>query len=352
MPLQNFVDNSLPTIKAAWLNAIDAFYTTLFQSATTAAQARTALGSTATGDALFTAASAAAARSTLALGSAALLTAGTGASNAVQLDSSARLPAVDGSLITNMPAVGQCRLARASATSLILTPANGNLLTINGVRCTVPDAGVVYNISGLSSNTLYYVYATQSGGVVNALELTTTGHSTSTTAGNKGVEIKTGDNSRSLVGVVRTDGSTQFVDTTTKRFVRSWFNDPGIAAGVVLGVNTSMGSSPYVEINSAYRAEALTWLNERVLINGSAVGTDSSPVTFYFALGFDGAMATGGAGVNGLSSGGTYSTLCAQYTTQALSEGYHYFQMFGGISGGASPYYYNGHTGLFVTSNR
>lgn len=66
MPLQNFVDNSLPTIKAAWLNAVDAFYFTLFNSATTAAQARTALGSTATGDALFTAVDAAAGRTALA----------------------------------------------------------------------------------------------------------------------------------------------------------------------------------------------------------------------------------------------------------------------------------------------
>lgn len=44
MPLQNFVDNSLPTIKAAWLNAIDSFYFTLFNSATTPAAARTAIG--------------------------------------------------------------------------------------------------------------------------------------------------------------------------------------------------------------------------------------------------------------------------------------------------------------------
>ena len=49
MPLQNFVDNSLPTIKAAWLNALDSFYTTLFAEATTPAAARAALGSTAVG---------------------------------------------------------------------------------------------------------------------------------------------------------------------------------------------------------------------------------------------------------------------------------------------------------------
>ena len=43
MPLQSFIDKQLPTIKAAWLNSIDAFYTTLFGSATTAQQARTAI---------------------------------------------------------------------------------------------------------------------------------------------------------------------------------------------------------------------------------------------------------------------------------------------------------------------
>jgi hypothetical protein len=49
MPLQNFVDRSLPVIGADWLNEIDAFYVTLFASATTAAAARTAVGAAASG---------------------------------------------------------------------------------------------------------------------------------------------------------------------------------------------------------------------------------------------------------------------------------------------------------------
>lgn len=65
MPLQNFIDSQLPTIKAAWLNAIDAFYFTLFNSATTPGAARTALGSTTVGDAVFIAATAAAARTAI-----------------------------------------------------------------------------------------------------------------------------------------------------------------------------------------------------------------------------------------------------------------------------------------------
>lgn len=51
-------------------------------------------------------ASASTARTNLGLGSAATLTAGTSANNAVQLDGSAKLPAVDGSQLTNLPGAG------------------------------------------------------------------------------------------------------------------------------------------------------------------------------------------------------------------------------------------------------
>ena len=54
----------------------------------------------------FVAESGATARTSLGLGSAAVLTAGTSANNAVQLDGSSRLPAVDGSQLTNLPSAG------------------------------------------------------------------------------------------------------------------------------------------------------------------------------------------------------------------------------------------------------
>ena len=49
MALQNFVANTTPTVKAVWLNAIDAFYTTLFNSATSAVNARAAISAASSG---------------------------------------------------------------------------------------------------------------------------------------------------------------------------------------------------------------------------------------------------------------------------------------------------------------
>ena len=70
---------------------------------------------TAAGKALLDDADASAQRTTLGLGTAATQDTGTSASNVVQLDGSARLPAVDGSQLTNLPASGDGGIAMAIA---------------------------------------------------------------------------------------------------------------------------------------------------------------------------------------------------------------------------------------------
>ncbi len=54
-------------------------------------------------------------RTTLGVGTAATQTVGTSANNVVQLDGSSRLPAVDGSQLTNLPASGDGGIAMAIA---------------------------------------------------------------------------------------------------------------------------------------------------------------------------------------------------------------------------------------------
>lgn len=77
-------------------------------------------------------------RSDLGLGSASTLTAGTAASNLVQLDGSSKLPAVDGSALTNLPASGA--FTKISSGSL-----SNQLLTVTGIT---GDTKIIINLTG------------------------------------------------------------------------------------------------------------------------------------------------------------------------------------------------------------
>jgi hypothetical protein len=119
--------------------------------------------------------------------------------------------------------VGQCRLVATSSTVLTLTPVNGQFIKIAGAIYSIPSAGVTLSNSGLSSSTRYYIYANISGGNVT-LSASATAYATDTTAGNVGVRIKSGDNAFTLVGMIYTNSSSQFVDTASGRQVLSYFN--------------------------------------------------------------------------------------------------------------------------------
>ncbi|MFY2599452.1 hypothetical protein ACOTHJ_21235 [Achromobacter xylosoxidans] len=141
---------------------------------------------------------------------------------------------------------GQCRFAFVSSTECRLTPHNGNGLVINGRQVRIPMAGVGLPVAGLSANTLYRVYAYVNAGTL-ALEASTAAH----VQGADGVEIKTGDPTRTLVGAVYIPATVQFQDSNSGRCVASWFNrtprsvaesaitsvgagDTGLGAGVLL----------------------------------------------------------------------------------------------------------------------
>jgi hypothetical protein len=119
--------------------------------------------------------------------------------------------------------VGQCRLVATSSTVLTLTPINGQFIKIAGAIYAIPSAGVTLSNSGLSVSTLYYIYASISGGNVT-LSASVTAYATDTTSGNVGVKIKSGDNAFTLVGMIYTSSGSQFVDSASNRQVLSYFN--------------------------------------------------------------------------------------------------------------------------------
>lgn len=218
------------------------------------------------------------------------------------------------------PALGQCRLTKSGG-NLLLSPFGGNSITIRGRVEPIPDAGVTLSTATLAASTLYYIYAFISGSTLT-LEAVVTAPAAQ--AGS-GVLIKTGDPTRTLVGMARTDGATAWADSATQRFVRSWFNDPGFAAKNTFTADRSTASATYVELNTEIRVEFLAWSGEvfEMSVNGSGDNTlaDYSGV----AVGVDGTTAEAG-----------FETICMIYANTAtgsiaisgnksdFSEGYHY----------------------------
>jgi len=223
---------------------------------------------------------------------------------------------------------GQCRLAVVSATSLRLSPYNGTGLIINGVQAQVPSAGVTITNSGLTANTLYFVYAYLNASSVVTLEISTVSHSTAT----NGVETKTGDVSRTLVGMIYTSATSQFVDSTTDRLCLNWFNRRSISAGQVLSSFTTFTNTTINEINSALRARFLAWKDEAVFgcVDGygsnNTVGNNVQVQTFIDATAFGAALVL-------TSSTATASGAFSSSGTGFFDDGLHTVQLYGFVNG-------------------
>lgn len=117
------------------------------------------------------------------------------------------------------------------------------LVTLAGDAAAVKIAGITYRVppSGITqANTVCFVNGTSGQNLavnttylvclfVNAGALTMDFRSTltnirDTTPGNEGVQIRSGDSSRSVIGMIRTGPAAKFIDTRNQRFVRGWFN--------------------------------------------------------------------------------------------------------------------------------
>ena len=146
------------------------------------------------------------------------------------------------------------RLQYVNATTLSFTPFGGALIRINGALYTIPASGItglgnanvyVNGVAGqnLAASTLYRVYCFNNSGVLTG-DFSATGHATSSTTGNVGTEIKSGDDTRTFIGLIYTNASSQFTDAPSSRCVRSWVNRKQISfSGSVSGNTTSTAAT-------------------------------------------------------------------------------------------------------------
>jgi hypothetical protein len=144
--------------------------------------------------------------------------------------------------------------------------------------------------------------------------------------------------------MVRTNGSTQFVDSVSQRFVLSWYHKRPRILFTQLTSNPTVTSASLIEIQASSRAEFLAWLvasglGHGVVATGQAAAYGSgASLTIGMQMAWDGSVVGGTIArytTPGASSEGTLATHAA---TMTLAEGYHYASLFGQISSGTATF--------------
>ena len=242
------------------------------------------------------------------------------------------------------PAGGEVILSTTGSTNVTLSPRNGCNIIIDGVQYQIPSGGISATTTScfvngtaaqaLAVSTLYYIYLFNNSGTLT-LDFSTTGHATDTTAGNVGIEIKSGDSTRSLVGMVYTDGSANINNTVVLRNLANWFvrSNNGLFGSFT---STGITSESATEIATGARVEAVTWANEStsLTVSGSVASASSNPIA-QTSVGTDGSA----SGSYGFSTGLTTANVglpTGAFMTEQLSEGHHVFSPFGLSAGGQS----------------
>lgn len=175
-------------------------------------------------------------------------------------------------------APGQCRLEYDSATALKLVRKDGAYLPlkISGTwqAKLIPSTPPTLSTAGVANSTRYYIYAFDNAGTLT-LERDTTGYVSDTDVG---VMVKSGDPTRTLVGLALTNASGQW--QVQGLGTLSWFNRRRQRVeNKSTGYGSVAGSFPAgAEVNSAFRQHYVAWADCRALayINGSMGPLDAS----------------------------------------------------------------------------
>jgi hypothetical protein len=150
--------------------------------------------------------------------------------------------------------IGQCRLELLEDIGqLQLRPDHGSSLWIDGQLRVIPDGGVFLAPTGFTPYTVTYIYAAWIAGAI-VLE-----GSTVNPVQTGGLYHKTGDQTRTLVGLVVCSPGPAFVDTDRNRWVISYFNNHPVSVTGFFTAPRSVTSSTLVEIHSEIQCSFLAF---------------------------------------------------------------------------------------------
>lgn len=198
---------------------------------------------------------------------------------------------------------------------------------------TISPAVTISN-AGLTANTSYYAYAFDNASATQ-LEFSATGHVTDSAFG---VEVKSGDPSRTLVGMVRTGAGTPGVFQLDSQLlgVLSWFARRRVSVESVKGTDTAYaGLTPAALISGSVfltwglDATEVWWSTRSISNNGVGNGVTTQ-------LGFNTAFAETEQIMYGFTSS-QYLGLAGMTSRGGLAEGLYVPQIYGAaITGGTA----------------
>jgi len=254
----------------------------------------------------------------------------------------------------------QGQLLYTSTTVVTLTPYKGNLITFpSGAVAQIPSAGITSTInsaylngtasSTLSASTLYYAYLWNQGSVAvpnYVIDWSTTGHATDAATG---IEIKSGDATRVLIGMAYPKAGPVFADSATDRLVATWNNRRPRNCQNSYTTTRTTNSGTFVEVNSEIRCNFITW-GDAVWVGSSIAASCSGNISAAGAISLDGLLTAGnllstsytpnaGGVLGDLSSAGTF----------APAEGFHYTTIMGATTSGTMTMQWPG-AGSFIGS--
>lgn len=253
------------------------------------------------------------------------------------------------------PIFGNCRLLFTSSTVVTLTPFQGNQITFpSGVTARIPSAGITSTITNayvngtaaqtLAATTLQYAYLWNQGTAAApnfVIDWSTTGHVTDATTG---IEIKSGDATRVLIGMAYPQTGPVFSDIASARLVATWFNRRYRSMLNAFTVNRSTGSQTLAEVNSEIRLNFICWGDEGVRIEYAGYGGTGGAVPLVTGISLDGSTSAGVFfSTSDTPVGGGYQVPQPVAATFAPAEGFHYATVFGAVpQKGTGTWFYTG----------
>jgi hypothetical protein len=229
-----------------------------------------------------------------------------------------------------VPATG-AQLQFTNATTLTLAAVNGGYLWVNGLNYPVPASLTVSN-GGLVATTLYYIYAKVAAGVLGLDTPSTTGY----TVGTNGIPVKSGDATRTLVGMAYTNGSAQFVSQDGSLQVRTYFQRSRQRSRTQFSADRTSTSPTFAEINSEIRNSFLSWAGESVTFLTSGSFRCAANQSASTAMDFDGGAVEQEAVSVSNNSGASSGPCSISGVKTGLSEGLHYATLFGARDAGTA----------------